>query len=99
MYSRNRYFGPWNDTPKVLRIFWVSTLVNCVAFFLVSGLVGGYAISGKKEAGRFFVGYQSRYSEVSEITFYGTWAHAAVTVASSIVALLTVLNRGRDVRR
>jgi len=95
MHSRNQDYGAWKDTPLALRIFWISAVINCAAFFAISGWIGGYAFSGGEDRGKYFVAYQRQTTEVSRTTFYLAAAYAAITAATSFLALGSIVVRGR----
>ena len=51
-------------------------LANFAAFFIAALILGGDAVSGKTEGGRFFLANHGRFTEVSRITFIYSRYHA-----------------------
>jgi hypothetical protein len=69
---------------------FVIGLANFAAFFTVSVAIGGDAISGRVEAGRYYVSNHGRLTEVSpEVWEYSRW-HAVITWAASVLATLAM---------
>ena len=50
-------------------ILVVVGLLNFIAYFLISLAIGGNAINGKIEAGRYYLCEHGRYTEVSHFVF------------------------------
>jgi hypothetical protein len=70
-------------TRRVAAVHWLGVLLffggvlNFVAFWHVSVSIGGNAVSGKVEDGRYFVSSRGRLTEVSEATWRYSYAHKA----------------------
>jgi hypothetical protein len=49
-------------------------VMNFIAFYIVSSLIGGDAINGKIEYGQYFLGEHGRFTQVSQAIFaYSRW--------------------------
>ena len=59
----------WAHMSRVERVIFIGGLLNFVALLMISMWVGGDAVQGKVEDGRYFVAEEGRYHEVSA-TFY-----------------------------
>jgi hypothetical protein len=62
--------------------------MNFVAFFTVSVAIGGDALSGKLENGRYYVSSHGRLTEVSPEVWEYSRVHAGVTWVTSVLAVL-----------
>jgi len=74
-------------------------LANFFAFVLISLYLGGDAVNGKIDSGRFYLGSHGRYTEVSARVFtYSKWHTYSVLVTHSAAFLSAlVLSRRRRV--
>jgi hypothetical protein len=69
---------------------FVVGLANFAAFFTASVAIGGDALSGRVEAGRYYVSSHGQLTEVSpEVWAYSRW-HAVITWATSVLATLAM---------
>jgi hypothetical protein len=59
----------WAHLTRAERFIFLGGLLNFVALFLISMWVGGDAVQGKVEDGRYFVAEEGRYHEVSATFF------------------------------
>ena len=71
----------------------IAASVNFFAFVVVAILIGGDALSGKVEAGRYYLGQHGTYTEVSRGTFLYSGFHATL----ALVGILAVA--GASIRR
>jgi hypothetical protein len=74
----------------VLSAAFIAAVVNFAVFWLVALYLGGDAVNGKAEGGRFFLGSHGRYTEVSEAVYmyskwhvYVTWTTAAFGIVAA----------------
>lgn len=77
---------------KLARTLLIAGIVvgvaNFVAFCISASLLGGDAISGKVDAGRFFVASHGKFTEVSECQFeYSRWHSRSVWVTHPLAML------------
>jgi hypothetical protein len=93
-------FSQWGALTARQRLHFVIVFVavavlivgfaNFAAFFTVSVAIGGDALSGKVEAGRYYVSNRGRLTEVSpEVWEYSRW-HAVITWVTSVLATLAL---------
>ncbi|QEL17676.1 hypothetical protein [Limnoglobus roseus] len=86
---------------RVGRTLFAVAVLNFLAFFAHSQVVGGSAFNGKRVDGRYYVGNKGKYTEVSERQWQTMRAHeVSVFVTHTLglfagVALLTYADRGR----
>lgn len=71
----------WRDIPGWLRLVWILAILNFVSFAVVAFVSGGDGLSGKEEAGRYFVASHGHYTEVSQRFYYYSWVHAVSAMA------------------
>jgi hypothetical protein len=83
-------------------------IVNFLLFIVISLLIGGDAINGKVEAGRYYLGNHGVYTEVNAVVFYYSKIHclcvwithplAILAAASTFSTALTklVIQKGLD---
>jgi hypothetical protein len=62
--------------------------VNFAVFATVSVAIGGDAVAGKIENGRYYVSSHGRLTEVSRDVWHYSYRHARITWATSLVATL-----------
>lgn len=77
------------------KAFFIVVLVNFFAFALVAFHLGGDALSGKIEAGRYFLGYKGGYTLVSKQVFEYSKVHELSVVVTLPLAILTGFLFGR----
>ena len=78
----------------LLNIVFFVSVANFLAFCAISEVIGGDAINGYAEHGRYFLRSHGRTTEVSEAVFaYSKW-HAIPTLFST-----KIVSRGRRLRR
>ncbi len=76
-----------------LRVVAVLGILNFVAFFIVSSLLGGDAMNGKVEAGRYFVSSHGRLTEVTADVFtFSLWHVRSLFVTHPLAMLAWVLS-------
>jgi hypothetical protein len=68
-------------------VVWIATLVNFVVFIAIARSNGGDAWNGYSQAGRYFLGYGGRYTEVSRAFWEFSYYHV-LAVWISFGALL-----------
>jgi hypothetical protein len=68
----------------VLRILAFGAVLNFCLFLAVGSLIGGDAMSGKNDAGRYYLANHGIYTEVNELVFWYSYFH----VLSLVPALL-----------
>lgn len=57
-----------------LTLFLVG-IINFLAFFIVTNVVGGDAFNGKIQEGRYFLGYRGTYTEVGRFAYNCSYVH------------------------
>jgi hypothetical protein len=67
----------WAHLTRLERVIFIGGLLNFVALFVISLWVGGDAVQGKVEDGRYFVAEEGRYHEVSALFFRLNQLHVA----------------------
>ena len=83
---------------KVFAALVAATSINFLVFFAVALYLGGDALSGKEEHGRYFLGSHGRYTEVSAQVFQYSKVHGRLVEATIPLAVLLglVLTRGQS---
>ena len=76
--------------------FFVVALVNFFVFALMASHLGGDALSGKVEAGQYFLGYKGDYTAVSKQVFQYSKVHELSVVVTLPLAILTGFFFGRS---
>jgi len=61
---------------KILRVIALVAMVNFFAFWYGALIIGGDAINGKEDGGKFFVGDHGKYTEVTEGVYRYSRFHA-----------------------
>jgi hypothetical protein len=69
---------------------FVAGLANGVIFFTVSVAIGGDAVAGRIEGGRYYVSSHGRLTEVSPAVWEFSYRHARITWATSLLAALAL---------
>lgn len=72
-------------------VFIALAVVNFLVFAAVAYRVGGDALSGKVEAGQYFLGAKGGYTEVSKEVFEYSKMHELSVVVTLPLAILTGL--------
>jgi hypothetical protein len=66
--------------PRVLNIIggalFLIAIINFMAFWIVAGSIGGDAVSGKAEGGRYYVSNHGKLTEVSSRVWHYSRVHA-----------------------
>jgi hypothetical protein len=77
----------------VVLLALAGSIINFVVFDVESSRLGGEAINGKVDAGRYFVGSHGQYTEVSREQFewskwraHTTWATFSFFAATFVIA-------------
>ncbi|WP_114226906.1 MULTISPECIES: hypothetical protein [Sphingomonas] len=65
-------------------------IANFILFVTLTFALGGDAINGKREAGRYFLGSHGHYTEVSYATYVYSYAHTLLTFV--IIAVFVGVN-------
>lgn len=60
----------WDHMTRVERVLTVITLVNFFGAIVLVMLLGGDALQGRVEDGRYILGYKGRYREVGAGTYW-----------------------------
>jgi hypothetical protein len=74
--------------PKAVRFAVIVAFVNFLLFICVAMTIGGDAINGKQEAGRYYLGHKSTYTEVSRHLWLYSKVHAISVFVTHGGALL-----------
>jgi len=72
-------------------------ILNFVGFFLISLLLGGDAVNGKIEAGRYYLSSRGAFIEVSQTVWIYSYVHVISVWISHPLGALGVLLRFADV--
>src|SRR5580658_5011850 len=81
--------NPWRDAPMWLRIVCIAALANFFSFSIIAQLNGGDALSGKEEAGKYFLGGRGHhYTVVSKACFQYSAIHAYLVIINCLGAIL-----------
>jgi len=80
-----------------LNVFSFISVANFLAFCLISELIGGDAINGYAEHGRYFLRSHGRTTEVSEAVFsYSKWHAISLFITLALAILVAALTWGVD---
>jgi hypothetical protein len=79
-----------------LRTVLTVGIVNFAAFFIAALYLGGDAINGKAQNGRYYLGSHGRYTEVSEAVFNFSRQHALSLIITHPAAMLAGFVLVRD---
>lgn len=78
----------------LLILVLVLPVINIAVYVTVAGYLGGDAINGRVDDGRYFLGSHGKYTEVSRAVFdysrihtYTVWATCALLVLAMLVVL------------
>lgn len=74
---------------KVHTTFFVAVMINFLIFAAVAYHLRGDALSGKIEAGQYFLSYKGSYTEVSKQVFEYSRMHALSVVVTFPIAIFT----------
>ena len=72
-------------------IFFIIGVLNIAAHVTVSMLLGGDAVAGKVEGGRYFVGSHGDYAEVSESIFAYSKFHTYSMVVTHVLGVMGLM--------
>ena len=82
----------------LLNIVFFISVANFLAFCAISEVIGGDAINGYAEHGRYFLRSHGRTTEVSEAVFaYSKWHAISCFVTHSLVLLVYALTWDWDI--
>ena len=83
---------------KVVAALVAATFVNFLVFLAVALYLGGDALNGKEEHGRYFLGSHGHYTEASALVFQYSKVHGrSVEITIPLAILLgLVLTRGQS---
>src|SRR5688572_10026309 len=59
----------------ILKLIFLAGLANFAVFWVAAGLIGGDAINGGVDEGRYYLANHGRLTEVSEVVFHYSLAH------------------------
>jgi arginine exporter protein ArgO len=74
----------------LLAVGSIAASINFFAFVVVAILIGGDALSGKVEAGRYFLGQHGTYTQVSR----GVFLYSAFHATLALLGILAVAGAG-----
>lgn len=66
-FNRNNKVEHFLSQSKLCKIMQVIAVINFLSFILFVGYLGGDAVSGYHESGRYFVRYRHEVTEVSRL--------------------------------
>ena len=69
-------------------VIGILCLANFIAFFIAAMILGGDALNGKTEGGRFFLADHGTLTEVSRVTFVYSRYHAMSLFITTPIAFL-----------
>jgi len=75
--------------------FFLAHFLNFFTFLAVSGFLGGDALNGKQESGKYYVGSHGKYTEVSTPLYAFSGVQALTTIMLHVPALLCLVLVGR----
>jgi hypothetical protein len=78
-----------DETPKWLLVIGIIALVNFFSFVAIDLYLGGSALNGKQENGKFYLGEHGRYTEVSERVFEYSKIHTYSMFATHALIFLS----------
>lgn len=86
---------------RVLSAIGILGVLNFIALFVGSILIGGDAVNGKIVAGHFYLGSHGKFTEVDEATFtYSLWQVRSVFITQPMAMLAGYLaHKGRPEAR
>jgi hypothetical protein len=74
-----------------IAIFYVG-IANFLVFWVVAGMIGGDALSGKVEGGRYYLSSHGRLTEVSaELYTYSLWHTRSIFITHPLAILAGLL--------
>lgn len=73
---------------KALKAFAGLTLANLIAFAAIAGYLGGDALNGWTEGGRYYLAIRGRPTEVTEGVYFYSKVHAISLIVMVAVVLL-----------
>ena len=79
-------------------LVWLA-LANFSLFVVGLFALGGEAISGRSEDGRYFLGYRDRYTEVSRSLFLYSFVHTLSLFVTHPLAIAAGYRAGRRARK
>lgn len=75
---------------KLWRLIFVALVLNFAVWAIIAASLGGEAVTGKEEAGRYFLHSKRGYTEVSAQTYRYSNIHTLVTWAGGPLCLLAI---------
>jgi hypothetical protein len=73
---------------RTVYVLVLISLLNGVAFFVHVSVLGGSAMNGRIENGKYYVGEHGRYTEVSATAFERSRWHERSAIATTALMLL-----------
>jgi hypothetical protein len=73
--------------------FIFASLLNFVVFWTAAVCIGGSAVGGKVDNGKYYLVNHRHYTEVSQAVFEYSQAHSYVTIATFVLMLIVVNHR------
>lgn len=89
-------------SPKSKRIFYSTLIiaaVNFALFFLIALAIGGDAVNGKTEGGKYYLANHGKYTEVSPVLYWYSFIHVITVLCTHVAALVVGLALGSSARR
>ena len=80
----------WSHLPRWLFRTFIVAGGNFMLFLMISLASGGDALSGKKEAGRYFLASHGHYTEASRAFYYFSYAHGVSVFLLIYLCLVSV---------
>ena len=75
---------------SILNLIVVIGLINFAAFGIIASLIGGDAVSGTVEQGRYYLASHGRLTEVTEAVFHYSLAHAISVFVTHPLAIAAI---------
>jgi len=91
MNAKSLYSITWEESPVWLRCLSVFALVNFVTFWIGAVFLGGAAVNGKVENGRYFLRSHAHLQEVSSSVFLYSGIHCVSAMAGVIMLIVAVV--------
>jgi len=81
---------------KLFAILFAVAVLNFIAFIIGASVLGGDAVNGKVEGGKYYVANHGKYTEVSQVAFtYSRFHCYSVWVTHPLAILCGTLFLGR----
>jgi hypothetical protein len=66
----------------------IAAVINFALFALIAFVIGGDAVNGKREGGRYYLALRSQYTEVSAWLYWYSFIHVIFVFCTHIAAIV-----------